>query len=1565
MKKTALLLAMIILAVFALASCEVLEGLLPNSTPTCEHKDENADHKCDACQEVLTECQDSDNNHKCDVCDAALTECADKNGDHNCDLCTKALTECADGNNDHKCDLCGDGLTACADADGDHVCDICTKALTECVDSDENHECDICGNTLSVCADTDDHKCDICGKILSECADTDDHKCDVCGTVISSCTDTDMDYKCDVCPILFEDVSYALNISDLETGKRADDDINGKFTIVKDTEVRTRTRTYEGTEYTKSVKLGSSSAAIKVSVSGDGKLSFLLHNGSSSATTQFVVVVAPDGTKTEYEFPGTNEGSPVVKIDLDVTEGEWTIQRKSGTIDVFYLELSCHLPASPECGFELVSAGKTDFLAGELLDLSDLRLNAIYESGKTDPLSTDLVTVDTSKVKMTESGEYDVTVSYKDYAPITYKVSVYVPSAMRFGFDTTEQLSSNSAGNSVYFNHSFKELYRIGEEFDKSGLSVTVIATCGEKALEFTVDDYTVEGFDSETKGEKTLTVSYGAVSGEIVVHVTDMLPVANEETGKISVIVDPAYLSYIGDMSGYYYIVNTIQQALDFLEAADATAEKEICIAPGIYKEKLEITIPNLTVIGVGEKPGDVIIEWNSLYGLPDAGGFSQVTDSTATVAIRDTAVNCVIDNLTISNYWNSIEVFNKDLGAGYPEHRALALLVQADRFILKNSVLLGYQDTVEFFTGRQYVENCLIKGTTDFIFGTNNTTLFKGCTIHSITNGKTDGGYITAFKGLNKNGDTDSIVYGAIFYQCVFTADEDVLANGNTAIGRTWGAYASVALIECEIGSHVSTKAASGAAKNERYVSMNGILPTDSTVQFVEFGNTGAGSLTEAVAGMKMLTAEEAALYSDLAVIFGKTNGKLTYLEAWDPFAEDIPADDKTYYHFDDTASATGTSYTLPTDTSLAVGESVMLGDMLICAEGGKIAWNANSGMLNMKAGAFLKFSVPAGTEILITAYPGYQHYTVNGVATSSATFSCYFAEATEVVILSIGDCYLGSVIVNPNEEAPQAPTLTELKVEGLNVNYLVGEEISLDGVSLKAYYSDGSIHSVDYECNTNALNNTAAGVYDIVFTYGDMSVTVQVSYEDPNADPAITDSTVLDFTTTAGLEAVQNNKRVTMEGSIRHNGGEIQIKGTISFLVKAGTVITVEPYANTQYASYTFDVGDGDETVYDGMMSFAVSKDGLVTYTGLDNNYLCRIYIECPVKEGKYVFGGASDEGDVTGILESACNINISGTFNTHSGGAQMGESSQIIFTLSPFASFTVKGFDSNYGQLSVNVDGVELEMEGNGFYSFVNSSGYTVTVNICAKNIGTEEAPDWSHSYITYLDVNIPKAFNENTAINFGSEGNYKDSGIDFAGANIRDNGGNNSQFSAGSISFVVREGATVIINGYSGYTSYTISDGDYWTSEEITDTKYEYSAWGDVVLTITPVNSNNYFYSIIITYPVEVKAEDFTVTFGSEGNYKDSAIDFSGIQIGDNGGNNSQVKNGSFSFEVLAGATVTINGYPGYTSYTLSDGTTTTEEITAETYTYTAEADVTITITPVSGNNYFYSFSVDY
>ena len=1437
----------------------------------------------------------------------------------------------ADGDKNHLCDTCQNKLSDCADGDSNHTCDVCGKKLSECKDGDSNHTCDVCGKKISECKDDDNnHNCDVCGTKLSECADTDsNHKCDVCDKRLSFCKDDDLDYKCDICPNEFEDVTYALNVSDTETGTRSSDDIQGKFTIPAGTEVRTRTKTFEGVEYTKSVKLGSSSSSIKVDVPGDGKLTFLIQNGSSSADTQFVVLVAPDGTTTELEFVGKIQGSPVVKLEMNVTEGEWTIKRKSGTIDIFHLQLECHLPKSEECGFELASAGNVDFISGTTLDLAGIRLNAIFDSGKTSPLDNSLVTVDTSKVDMTKAGEYDVTVSYKDYAPVTFRVYVYEPKEIKLGFDATVQGTSNSAGNSVYFNHSFKEVYSIGEALDTDGLSVIVVAKCGEKALEFKVDDYEITGFDSSSIGNNVITVTANGVSTTTMVYITDAIPTVDEDENAVLALVDPGYFGIRGDLTGPYHVFSTIQQALDFLAKADPNVQKELYLCPGYYNEKLEITIPNLHIRGEGATADEVVIEWNSLYGIPDASGYSQVTDSTATVAIRDTAINCTIENVTISNYWNSLEVFDRELGKNYPEHRALALLVQADHFIMRDSRLIGYQDTVEFFTGRQYLNNVYISGTTDFIFGTNNTTLFENCQIHSIDNGKTDGGYITAFKGLNK-GETDAIKYGAIFYRCKFTADENVVANKNTAIGRTWGAAAAVALIECEIDAHVSLKGASGASKNERYVSMNGILPTADTVQFVEYGNTGAGALTEAVAGMTMLTAQEAANYVNIAVIFGKTNGKVTYVEAWNPHSTEVAVDDKTYYYFEQKESTTGTSYTIDTSTNLAVGESATLGDMLISAEGGKIAWNANSGALNMKAGAFISFTVKAGTEIIISAYPGYQHYTVNGVATSAADFTRYYGEDTEVVILSTGDCYLFSVIINPGETAPEAADLEEIKVEGFKTHYAVGEELVYDGVKVNAYYTDHSIVTVtDYTVDATAVNTAAEGTYDVIFSYGGAAVTVTVTYEDPGAGPEISKDTYLDFSTTDGLVEVQNNPKVTMTGSVRHNGGEIQITGTISFMVKAGTVVTVYPYANSSYVSYTLGM-EGEENLptYNETMSVMFNEDCTVVYTGLSNNYLVGRSINCPLAEGKYVFGGSSEEGDVTGILESIPGMSISGTFRNHSDGAQLGSDSQIIFIASPLSTVTIQGYDTNYGKLLVLVDGVQVEMNANAQYVF--TATYAATVIIEAVNAGTDEEPAYNKSYITYIDVKLPVYIEENTTISFGNAGNYKDSIVDFSGITITDNGADNAQVKNGSFSFAVRKGAIVTVHGYPGYTSYNLGDGDL-TYKDITDEYFTYEVtYSDCLITISHTTGNNYFYSITVEYPViydENTTVDLTATGaniqGATGKYEGLDVDATNGKFADNNGGWVQVNAGTIiKLRVAEGAEVTVSAYTSQDNFTV-------------------------------------------
>ena len=632
-----------------------------------------------------------------------------------------------------------------------------------------------------------------------------------------------------------------------------------------------------------------------------------------------------------------------------------------------------------------------------------------------------------------------------------------------------------------------------------------------------------------------------------------------------------------------------------------------------------------------------------------------------------------------------------------------------------------------------------------------------------------------------------------------------------------------------------------------------MNGIHPTDATVQFVEYGNTGAGAISEAVAGMQMLTAEQAALYTDFATIFGRTNRNVSWLDSWDPTATEIVTDERTYYHFDQ-AIGEGNSNTFDITTSIATGSTLEWAGILISAENGKVAWNQNANALNMKQGAFIRFTVAAGTEVTVVTYPSYNFFTLNGVATANANMlTQYYAEETEIILLSTGDLYLYRIIINPGKPAPEAATATEIKVSGMNVNYVLGEAVSTEGAAVNVYYSDGSIRTVAaFTVNTDAVNPDAEGEYEVVFTYGDKTVTVTVTYEDPNAGIEIAKDTYLDFSTTAGYEAVQNNPKVTMSGSFRMNGAEYQVSGAISFAVKAGTYVRVIPYANSQYASYTLGrEGEENLTTQNTEYGRLFLEDCVVVYTGLSNNYLVGIEIICPVADGKYVFGGSSENGDVTGILASVPGISIQGTCKTHSGGAQLGADSCISFVVPANVTVTIKGYDTNYGQLAVEVAGDLIAMDANVCYVFTTSAASSVTIR--AVNVGTEDAPAYNKSYITYMTVVSKAMIDDNTTIQFGSEGNYKSvEGLDISSIEIRDNGGNNSQIKNGAMTFSVKAGATVTVNGYPNYTSYTFGDGNT-TSTEITDATYTYTAAEDVDITITPVSGNNYFYSIVISY----------------------------------------------------------------------------------------------------------------
>mgnify|MGYP000777553950 CR=1 FL=1 len=144
----------------------------------------------DGCTEgVETDnCTDEDKNHICDICGNIISNHEDANQDHVCDLCGKVISNHEDADNNHVCDHCGKVISNHEDANKDHVCDYCGKTISNHEDADKDHICDLCGKTISNHEDADNnHICDLCGKTISNHEDANkDHVCDLCGKVITN-----------------------------------------------------------------------------------------------------------------------------------------------------------------------------------------------------------------------------------------------------------------------------------------------------------------------------------------------------------------------------------------------------------------------------------------------------------------------------------------------------------------------------------------------------------------------------------------------------------------------------------------------------------------------------------------------------------------------------------------------------------------------------------------------------------------------------------------------------------------------------------------------------------------------------------------------------------------------------------------------------------------------------------------------------------------------------------------------------------------------------------------------------------------------------------------------------------------------------------------------------------------------------------------------------------------------------------------------------------------------------------------------------------------------------------
>ena len=175
--------------------CDICGNIISN------HEDANQDHVCDLCGKVISNHEDADNNHVCDRCGKVISNHEDANKDHVCDYCEKVISNHEDADKDHICDLCGKTISNHEDADNNHICDYCGKTISNHEDADKDHICDHCGKVISNHEDVSkDHVCELCGKTISNHEDANkDHVCDYCGKVFSNHEDADKDHVCDYC----------------------------------------------------------------------------------------------------------------------------------------------------------------------------------------------------------------------------------------------------------------------------------------------------------------------------------------------------------------------------------------------------------------------------------------------------------------------------------------------------------------------------------------------------------------------------------------------------------------------------------------------------------------------------------------------------------------------------------------------------------------------------------------------------------------------------------------------------------------------------------------------------------------------------------------------------------------------------------------------------------------------------------------------------------------------------------------------------------------------------------------------------------------------------------------------------------------------------------------------------------------------------------------------------------------------------------------------------------------------------------------------------------------------
>lgn len=305
-----------------------------------------------------------------------------------------------------------------------------------------------------------------------------------------------------------------------------------------------------------------------------------------------------------------------------------------------------------------------------------------------------------------------------------------------------------------------------------------------------------------------------------------------------------------------------TIQNALDHHPFATHAGRVYIEIVPGTYRERVIVTQnhPNITFIGLGKSPEDVVIT-NSLNAKTAGGTFF-----TETVEINGTGFEA--DNITFENTAGNTG-------------QAVTIANRGDRSIFKHCRFLSHQDTLFADYGRQYYVDSYIEGGVDYIFG-NATAVFDRDELHS--NGP---GFITAQSRTSSDQSTGYVILNskvtADLNASPFSSSDpnvpgaksSASARNTIGLGRPWRAFSRVIYINTQLPADLNP-----AGWNNWSNAAN-----ESTAYYAESHSSGAGaSPSTRVPWSHQLNAAEAKQYAPATFLSGPTSGP----HHWNPVAE-----------------------------------------------------------------------------------------------------------------------------------------------------------------------------------------------------------------------------------------------------------------------------------------------------------------------------------------------------------------------------------------------------------------------------------------------------------------------------------------------------------------------------------------------------------------------------------------------------------------------------------------------------------------------------------------------------